>query len=209
MAQEMRPQEIRAKYLKDMGKDLGPVFHRLRDDLTWLHMKWSQFRKLYGSGPDRVDLLNATAGFFFWMLQQLMWDDILLHIARLTDADQMGKHANLSVQALPQLIDDLCLRAEIEELIETLNDQTSVIREHRNKRLAHTDRHYALPEKDWETLQGISRAKTESILEVFRRIMNKMEEHYSKSTTADEYVIIPLDDADALLTRLASVKHVS
>ncbi|WP_408068516.1 AbiU2 domain-containing protein [Vineibacter terrae] len=51
----------------------------------WLHVKWEEYVELYGKRQSRVDLLNEAAPLFFRIVQDALWADTLLHIARLTD----------------------------------------------------------------------------------------------------------------------------
>jgi len=92
------------EHLDALGPDLGHVYHALYNECAWLHIKWHQYLVLYGTKPERIDLLNRSAGLFFRIVQDTLWEDTLLHLARLTDRPtSMGKN-NLSVQRLPSLI---------------------------------------------------------------------------------------------------------
>ena len=44
-----------------LGATLGPLYHALNKEVTWLHAKWLEYRKLYAESEERVDLLNGTA----------------------------------------------------------------------------------------------------------------------------------------------------
>src|SRR5687767_12331629 len=43
------------------GAELGTLYHTLRNELGWLHVKWDQFQALYGGSRGRLELLNGTA----------------------------------------------------------------------------------------------------------------------------------------------------
>ena len=68
-----------------MGPDLGPLFYALYNEVAWVHATFHEYRQLYGTSKQRVDLLNETAPFFFLVLEGVLWRDILMHINRLTD----------------------------------------------------------------------------------------------------------------------------
>ena len=71
-----------------------------------LHDTWEKFDALYVASEETVDLLNATAGSFFYELSGILGDNIVLHICRLTDrAVQFGNN-NLSIQQFPANIPD-------------------------------------------------------------------------------------------------------
>jgi hypothetical protein len=93
-----------------MGHELGSSFHELSRKLIELHVVWQQYRQLFGDEPETVHLLNRTSGLFFKIVQDELWDSVLLGISRMTDPPQTGKRKNLTVQSLPVLIDDFTLR---------------------------------------------------------------------------------------------------
>jgi hypothetical protein len=70
-------------------------------------MKWAESVELFGSKPTRTELLNQAAPAFFHMIQIVLWEDTLLHIARVTDVATSGgknQKANLTIQNLPGLV---------------------------------------------------------------------------------------------------------
>jgi AbiU2 len=84
MATTRTADEVRADFMLKMGADFGAFWDAFRNELIVLHAKWQQYRKLYGTSDERIGLLNSSAGFFFGLVHDVMWDDIVLHIARLT-----------------------------------------------------------------------------------------------------------------------------
>jgi len=83
-------EESLEKYINEMGQDLGSVFHALNDELAWLYMKWGEYLELFGTKPTRIDLVNQAAGPFFRVVQDTLWEDTLLSIARLIDPPKSG-----------------------------------------------------------------------------------------------------------------------
>ena len=47
--------------------------------------------ELFGK-PSRIDLLNRASSPFFGMVQRVLWRDVLLHLARLTDPAKTGRY---------------------------------------------------------------------------------------------------------------------
>jgi hypothetical protein len=68
-----------------MGADLGTVYNALWNDAVWLHAKWNLYRQLYAHSPERVALLAKVAGHFFGVIQDAVFEDVLLNLARLND----------------------------------------------------------------------------------------------------------------------------
>src|SRR6185295_5019430 len=95
-------EESKQDYIKAMGEELGSQFAELWQQLVYLHCKWMEYVALFGTRSDRIELLNKSAPTFFRIIQDTLWDDILLHICRLTDPPETGKNKNLTIQNLPE-----------------------------------------------------------------------------------------------------------
>lgn len=178
-------EEVREDYISSMGHELGPSFHELSRKLIELHVVWQQYRQLYGDEPEIVHLLNRTSGLFFKIVQDELWDSVLLGISRMTDPPQTGKRKNLTVQSLPVLIDDFTLRSEIQALCDKALTSAAFAREHRHKRIAHQDHDY-LSTRDLNPLNGVSRALVEEILAALRAVLNRLNSHFRGSTVMYE-----------------------
>jgi hypothetical protein len=85
MAHYRSEPEIKQYYIERMGTQLGTFFYALWQEVAWLYIKWQEYIELFGKKPSRVDLLNNAAPLFFRIVQDALWYDILMHIARLTD----------------------------------------------------------------------------------------------------------------------------
>lgn len=91
------PDEIKKNHIKYMGEKLGTYFNAIWNEVAWLYIKWSEYDELFGKKPSRVDLLNDAAPTFFHIVQDCLFRDVILHIARLTDPPKTGGKKNLSV----------------------------------------------------------------------------------------------------------------
>lgn len=169
--------ELEQRHLKVFGPDLGPIYHGLHNDVIWLHAKWLEYRKLFAHSERRVELLNRSAGFFFGVVQDVLWHDILLHIARLTDPPKQNRFENLSLTRLPEMVPDVCLANELRGLLETALQLSEFAREWRNKHIAHRDLEHALTTHA-SPLPGVSRAQLEEVLRGFRAVMNRVHLAY-------------------------------
>ena len=87
-------EDVEKAHLEAFGPNMGPLYHALEDEVTWLHAKWLEYRKLFAKSKESVDFLNETARFFFRVVQDVLWDDVLLHIARLTDPAKQNRFEN-------------------------------------------------------------------------------------------------------------------
>ncbi|TRW48544.1 hypothetical protein FM042_09290 [Aliidiomarina halalkaliphila] len=163
-----------------MGKELGLHFFALHRKLGELHIVWQQYRQLFGSDDDTIELLNRTAGLFFKIVQDELWDSVLLSISRMTDPAKSQSNKNLTIFSLPPLIDDQALKIEIEGLCEAAFVSAKFAREHRNKRVAHQDAGHLMNEPV-RPLSGISRAHIEEMLSALRNVLNRLELHFRGS----------------------------
>jgi hypothetical protein len=64
MADEQTANEVYKDHVARFGPDLGPVYNALWSDLASLSAKWQEYRAMFATRSERVDLLNSAAGFF-------------------------------------------------------------------------------------------------------------------------------------------------
>lgn len=204
---EKSAEQVEQEHLTAFGPTLGPVYHALYTEVTWLHAKWGEFRKLYGHSKERIDLLNQSAGFLFRVVQDVLLDDVLLHICRLTDppANKPGSK-NLSLLGLAKAIQDAALASKVRRLANEAASKADFARERRKKRLAHLDLEHAL-KRTATPLPGVSLQKIEDVLALFRKVLNALHHEYVKSTVKFEEVF-SIGDAGALVRCLRRARHV-
>ena len=118
MSRYRNAEEVKTYHIKSMGKELGPIFHALWNEVAWIYKKWGQYVELFGTKPSRIDLLNNAAPLFFRIVQDTLFEDILVHIARLTDPPKSVGKPNLTIKRLPALVTNKELAKNITELIE-------------------------------------------------------------------------------------------
>ena len=83
-------EDIREHYRKQLGTEIGDALHGLRNQWAWSVVRRDEFRELFTRAED-VSLLNAlTGGGFTWDIQQILWEDLLLRVCRLTDPEQVA-----------------------------------------------------------------------------------------------------------------------
>lgn len=113
MERDKSPERVREEHFQILGSDLGPLYNALQHEVTWLYAKWLEYRKLYAKSPERIDLLNEIAAFFFRVVQDVLLEDILLHLARLIDPPKSANKPNLTIERLPGLIADPALAQDV------------------------------------------------------------------------------------------------
>ncbi len=188
------------KFLTSMGKQLGQLFFALHKEIIWLNVKWKQFCSLYAHTPQRLTLLNETAALFFRIIQNVLWDDVLLHIARLTDSPKsMGKD-NLTILRLPPAIPDKTISNEIQHLVDTTVKKSTFARDWRNRYLAHRDLSLVLQEKA-TPLSQVNHKNMDHALAALADTLNHIYVHYFGRNYKYEY-FMAYTDADSLVHHL-------
>lgn len=163
--------------------DWLPVYAALSWELVRLHAKWGEYRKLYAHSPERIELLNGTAAFFFGVVQDVLWDDVILGLARITDKPVTSKKQNLTIQRLASMLPEPEMAIQVKELVDVAVAKAASIKPWRDKRLAHNDLDLAL-EVSSELLPGISRQYIEDALEAVAAVLNHIQRHYYDTETA-------------------------
>ena len=197
MTRTKSAEEVRREYLDTMGPELGPLFHRLSIETTWLNWRWQQYVLLYGGKQGRLDILNQSAPFFFFIIQETLWHDALLGIARLSGPSETGGKRNLAVRRLLPLLDDEALKDEVTDLIADMDGACAFALELRNRHIAHRDLDLALGHEA-RPLPLASQEKLEVAIESIVAVLNRVQRHYQDATTAYNFSG-QVYDADALL----------
>ena len=180
--------EVREEYIRTMGAELGQLYYELYNELAWLHVKWRQFRELFGKNPEQIELLNRGAPLFFGFLQMTLFDDVLLHLARLTDPPISMGHENLTLRRLAREIEDQALQDQVESLVQDTLRSCEFARDWRNRRLAHAD---LLAARHPQLLAPASRQSVEEALAATREVMNCVEQHYNGVKVGYQDTIAP------------------
>lgn len=153
---------------------------------------------LFGTKPERIDILNKAAPSFFHMIQERLWDVTLLNIARLTDPPKSAGKSNLTITNFPTLISDPALAAKIQGLIEAAQERARFCRDWRNRRIAHNDLALALNEAA-EPLSESSRLLVNEALAALTNVMGEIEAHYDGGYRTDYLDIVITNGAEDLL----------
>ncbi len=174
--------EARADYERVMGTELGAIYNALWQQLAWLHSKWAEYVDLFGTRESRVALMNEAAPRFFRIVQDSIWDDVLIHIARLTDPPKSAGRANLTIQRLPALV-GAAVKAEVNGKIAVALTRSAFARDWRNRRIAHGDYELALDLSAAIPLAPASRQMVCEALESVCDVINAVGLHYLDSTS--------------------------
>lgn len=184
-------------------EQLRDIFKELRSAVVWLHGHWIIYRQFYARSPERVDLLNESAGTFFSLLQNILLYDTTLAIARITDRPEIRGRSNL---VLGQLVDKLDsslypdLLGRLRDGLRVIDLKCEVFRNKRNRQVAHSDLNTAL-KVEVDPVAGVSREMVEEALKAIRDYMNEFESYFCKSSMAYEHFTMSAD-GEALIWQL-------
>lgn len=198
---------MKTEFIASFPSGTGELAHELWRIIANLHLNWKNYRALFGTSPERIEVLNWAASSFFRLLDGILRHNVMLAIARLTDPAKSRGHDNTSIEKLIELLkpsaDPEFLKVWNQKLA-ALKTYREPLRKIRNRLLAHDDlatslRYHAEP------LPGISRAYIEGALEQIRDLFGDIEEKFRGSRTHHE-VVISHDDAESLIYVLENAR---
>lgn len=177
MSTHLSANEWTQSYVDTMGPKLGPLFSLLVNECVILHLEWGEFKEIYCTNEQRIELLNRSARAFFVGLRRTVLDAIHLRIARIIDPPNSGGGKdNVTLLALPGLV-DTNLRGEVEVLAKAATQMCGFASGWRNRRIAHKDLSLAL-KVDGSALHATTIDDIESALERIATLLNRVEAHY-------------------------------
>lgn len=169
--------EAKKQNVAKMGEPLGNQYSALWQEVAQLYINWAEFVELFGTKPQRIELLNRAAPAFFRMIQDRLWETTVMHLARLTDPSKsMGQKdkQNLTIQNLLGLIADAKTKSEVATLIEVALKETEFCRDWRNRYIAHRDLNLAL-DQPTAPLAEASRKQVNIALKAIADVMNAVQ----------------------------------
>lgn len=175
------------------------LYEFLKKEVTWLHARWIIFDQLYNKGAVRLELLNEAGSSFFHMLQLMMYDDMQLWLARLTDPAP-AKASLLQLQRRLDSHGNAKLAATAKRVLDKLLVSVEAIRKNRDNLIAH----YSLDQATNPHAQKLPDVYYTDVVESLRLVreyMNLIEQHYHDSEEGYEYFTWQ-DDGDTLVTVL-------
>jgi hypothetical protein len=188
MAITMSPDEVRQHYETAMGPELGAAFHRLWNDLTNLHVRWEEYRTVFGTNEQRIELMNRAGGGFFGLVQDVLWKDVILAVCRFTDPATAKGRETLSLRYLPLLIIDYDARLVVIKMIDVAEANATFARDWRNRLVAHRDRQLALEKPGAKPLDGASRKGVQEAIDAITAVIAHVEGLYGLPETDFDHI---------------------
>jgi predicted ribosome quality control (RQC) complex YloA/Tae2 family protein len=152
----------RVLFMSGMPSNIKEIYEKLKEEIIWLHGRWTLFTQLFAKSDKRINLLNECASSFFHAIEGVRVGDVMLSLCKITDPantrTRAGNFDNMSLKQLQQRLEaeEPQLTHRLQNLLNKLDDKCKDFREWRNKSLAHSglataSGAYLLPEtpKKW------------------------------------------------------------
>jgi hypothetical protein len=194
---ERSAQDIKLHNVSVMGDALGRIYSELWQESARLHSDWAEFVSLFGTNPERIDLLNIAAGRFFRTVQDSLWERTLLNIARITDPAQTFRRRNLSIQSLPDEIIDPMLKDAVSLSVSFALTKCEFSRDWRNRHIAHADLDLAL-DATANPLKPASRKSVNEALASILDVLNSVSLPLLGTTTTFDDMVLTHSAEDLL-----------
>ena len=142
----MSKQETEKAYIEKFGERHGKIALGVYSRWVYACAWFYDLRKLC-THDDIKGLPEFMGGAYYQRLRNLLWQDTMLTISRLTDPPTQGKqgeYENLTVCWLPTICEGKPIEAEIKQLIKDVRKHAKPIRKWRNRVYAHSELTQAL-----------------------------------------------------------------
>jgi hypothetical protein len=203
VAQLLPAAYVRDEHLSVLGAEFGEFYHALQNEVIWAYAKWLEYKNLYATSPDRVVLLNRAGPFLFRVVQDVLWNDILLHLARLTAPAESGAgNSNLTIMRLVGAVSDPYLASEMPQLIKNAEHLCKFARDWRKRHPVHRDFDLTPRGARAKALAPATRRHVDAALNALALVINQIEAHYFHDAISFERLSGP-GDAEAFLAHLA------
>jgi hypothetical protein len=188
MEESKTAEELKQYRINVMGNDLGLLFDSLYNEIVWIHYRWIEYHELFGEKETRIDIMNKTAPFFFFMIQKVLWEDLLLGVSRITDKEKVAGRRNVTILAIPNYLNDVKFKVEVENKIQEIIKESDFCRDWRNRRISHKDHGLSIDNENTTPLKPSSRLKFKNVLEKIHELVHLIEKRYFNSETGFKYL---------------------
>jgi len=165
--------------------DIPQEVEVLTNDFYWARHYYNEYKKLYTISELRVQLLNEIAPSFFRLIQDMLWDQMILNLAKLTDPYKRGSNTNLSAHVLQKLATEnhWSFAGEIGDLLKEVDNVSKSIRDRRNKLMGHRDLLTALSAGVVQDhALDVTLDQTEQVLDLIGKAINLVYQNLANKT---------------------------
>ncbi len=131
-----------------MAPERKEIIRCFCEQCSWVKTVYNEYCFLYESGELRIELLNKISSNFFYRLQEILIEYLMLNICKLTDSANCKKKNNLTVEyVLKQIEPEVQENLQLKELSKNIHLFRDRIRDARHKLIAHLDVSATLSDK--------------------------------------------------------------
>jgi hypothetical protein len=196
-----------------LTREDGEFLHGLRLEILGLRYHWQLFTQLYSHSDERVETLKGVADEFFGVVEQLLWDHVLLVIGKLLDRAKTGGQENLNFESAIDLLshrnggNDV---ANLKQRLDTLRTDCELVKKIRHKRLAHFDKTYMIERLNpGSSLPGVNFTGLQKTIFEAETLMNEIEKGFGEEPVLyDSHDSIVGNDLVWYLEQAGSYKQV-
>jgi hypothetical protein len=194
-----------------MPADVAESHNLLSRELLFLNTKWNDYKMLYCTDDDTIQLLDDAASFFFQIVREVFRDDIVLSVCRLTDpaiSSVRGvRRNNLTIEHLISTIAsaDSSLHKTLNSMLPTFKSRCAKFRRHRNRRVGHHDLDTRL-KRPHALLPRIEIKDTDEALEAIADVLNAVEMYFDGNQQSYNHGIYGSGGCDEMLECLRDEK---
>lgn len=185
-----------------MPEPLKAHWEALDEETNWLHERWKIYSQLFGTSPKRVEVLNESAGAFFYIIQIVLMKDVELTLSKFADAAITSGRQNLTLESLVKDVIqlDATVGKELEGKLVDYRQLCKKVIQRRHKQLAHFDLATLMAARS-TPIPGASRQEIEDALRALRLFMNALQRKFTDAETAYGEIVLTTD-GDLLLSVL-------
>ncbi len=175
-------EQILAENKVAFGDKLGDIYTILSNELTWLCWLWHEYTELFAT-ESRLDIANNSAPFFFSIVQQNLWESVLLGISRLAGPKDTYRKQNLSLSRLVEMIDRTEVKVDAKARLQQLVDVSFFAKDWRDRHIAHRDLALSLGDRS-KPLASATKAQVDVCLSQAGDLLNAVSLSYTQTETA-------------------------
>lgn len=184
---------------------LSELWEFLNSEVLSLHERWIIYRQVYGTNPERIDLVNKAASGFFAISQRVLMNDVQLTLIKLAEESQKNATLGRLVSEVRRTAAGKSSAALSNSLIK-LRQSCQKIKDRRDKDIAHFGLSVQLGNKA-SVLPGPSRQEIEEALTELRTFMNTFLLLFGEPEMAYEHFILQSDGDTLIFTLKKALRY--
>jgi len=189
---------------KTMPPSIEDLFGPINDDVTWLHTIWDLYLQLYGTNPKYLDVMNMSAPQFFAILENVLFEELILIVGRLTDAPRTSGHENASIERLIEEIEAenyAALGASLRKRLQDFKTNYPGFKTWRNWRVGHSDK-LTVTKGSAFPMPAMPKNHVQAAVDELAAIMNEVSLSLMDSVQAYKPFMVAHGDGNALMEML-------